>query len=150
MGSSLARRAISASRRADLGIQAVQHADHRREARAGRLWDFAVGILDLDDQAVDVHDALRGDVAVLGQVTAQGVHELRALTDQQVPGPEDHAACLLLAALHRHEAHGRPLSRLADRLGVGRVVLLALDEGLHVGRRDQPDLWPSLISSRPQ
>ena len=46
--------------------------------------------------------------------------------------------------LHRHEAHGRPLRRLADRLRVRRVVLLALHEGLHVDRRDQPDLMAEL------
>ncbi len=81
-------------------------------------------------------------MAVLRQVTAQSVHELGALMHEQVPGPEHHAASLLLGALHRHEAHRRPLGRLADRLGVGRIVLLPLHEGLHVGRRDQPDRVP--------
>jgi hypothetical protein len=36
--------------------------------------------------------------------------------------------------------HGRPDHGLADRLGVGGVVLVRLDEGLHVLGRDQPDL----------
>ena len=52
-------------------------------------------------------------------------------------------ACCCLA-LHRHEAHGRALRRLADRFGIRRIVLLPLDERLHVSRRDQPHLVPEL------
>jgi hypothetical protein len=36
--------------------------------------------------------------------------------------------------------HARPDHGLADRLGVGGVGLVRLDEGLHVLGRDQPDL----------
>jgi hypothetical protein len=49
---------------------------------------------------------------------------------------------LSFLALGSHEAHGRALSRLADRLGTARVVLLALNERLHVSGRDQPDKQP--------
>ena len=49
-----------------------------------------------------------------------------------------------LSALHGHEAHGRALSGFVDRLGVGHVVLLALDERRHVGWRDQPYLVAEL------
>src|SRR3954464_105882 len=41
-----------------------------------------------------------------------------------------------------HEAHGRALSGLADRLGICGIVLLPLDERLDVRRRDQPDRMP--------
>ena len=34
------------------------------------------------------------------------------------------------------------LGRCADRLGVRRIVLLALDKRLHIGWRDQTDLMP--------
>ena len=47
---------------------------------------------------------------------------------------------LLIGCLVRHEAHGRPAHRLAQRLGVGRVVLAALDIGLHELRGDELDL----------
>jgi hypothetical protein len=47
---------------------------------------------------------------------------------------------LLLFALHRHKAHVRPRHRLADSLRIGRVVLAALEVGLDVARRHQPDL----------
>src|SRR3954454_9735578 len=37
-----------------------------------------------------------------------------------------------------HKPHARSLRRLADRLGIGRIVLLPLHEGLDVCGRDQP------------
>jgi hypothetical protein len=47
---------------------------------------------------------------------------------------------LLLGRLHGHEAHRRPAHRLADRLGISRVVIVALDVSLDVLRWHQPDL----------
>jgi hypothetical protein len=44
---------------------------------------------------------------------------------------------LLLDALDRHEAHGGPLRRLGNRLGIRRVILVGLDEGLDELRGDQ-------------
>ena len=41
---------------------------------------------------------------------------------------------LLVRALEGDEAHGGPLGGFTDRLGIGRVVLLSLDKGLHVRR----------------
>ncbi len=85
------------------------------------------------------------------QVAAKSVDRLCPLAYREIARPEHHAAGLLLFVLHRREAHARPLRRLADRLGVGRVVLLPLDERLDVGRRDQPrPVCPSRASSRPQ
>lgn len=50
---------------------------------------------------------------------------------------------LLLFAPHRHEADARSHHRLADCFFcIGRVVLAALEVGLHVARRHQPDLVP--------
>ena len=57
---------------------------------------------------------------------------------------KQHGARLLFLRFHRDEAHGRPARRLADRLRVGRVVLLAFDERLDVGRRNQADLVPEV------
>src|SRR5207237_8189939 len=42
--------------------------------------------------------------------------------------------------LDRHEAHVRTNHRLADTLGIGRVVLVGLDEWSNVLGRDQPDV----------
>ena len=58
----------------------------------------------------------------------------RVLTRKQ------HCPPLLLLRLGRHEAHLRALGRDDNRLGIGRVVLLALDERTHVLRRNQLDL----------
>jgi uncharacterized membrane protein len=67
---------------------------------------------------------------------------VRCLTKRSRPGTR--GLRLGLLALGHHKAHGRALSRLADRLGIRRIVLLARDEGLHVSRRDQSDRMPEL------
>ena len=92
---------------------------------------------------------LRGHDAMLGQMTAQRVDQLRALADQKIAGPEQHGARLLFLGLDRDEAHGRSARRLGDRLRVGRVVLLALDEGFDVDGRDQPNLMAEVADGAP-
>ena len=52
-------------------------------------------------------------------------------------GTMQRQATLLLARLGRHKPHIRSGDRLADRLGVNRIVLMPLHIGLHVGRRHQ-------------
>jgi len=69
------------------------------------------------------------DIAILGQMPAQGVDALRALVHQKITCAEHDPVCLLRLALHRHKAHARPLGRFADRLGI-RDVLLPLHDGL--------------------
>src|SRR3954453_7689599 len=71
--------------------------------------------------------ALGRDQAILGQMTADGVDDLRALPDQQVAGPEHDGRCLLGLALG---------------FGIRSIVLLPLDERLDVSRRGQPHLVP--------
>ena len=82
-----------------------------------------------------VRTALGRDPAILGQMAADGVDQLGPLAHQKIARPEHQTAGLLLLALDRHEPHRRPLRRLADRLGIGRIVLLPLHERLDVGRR---------------
>jgi hypothetical protein len=84
--------------------------------------------------------ALSGDDAELGHVGAKGIDELRALTHQLIAHSVLHQSALLLRRLDRNEAHGRPPNRLADRLGIGRIVLVAFDVGLYVLGRHQPNL----------
>src|SRR5271166_2232198 len=55
-----------------------------------------------------------------------------------------HQPTLLLDRLHLHKSHRRPAYRLADRLRVGRIVLVALDISLHILRRHQPNLVAEL------
>ena len=123
-GSTLARRAISVSSTPDL---LVPESAGSRRARVAPTWRPAargVRILDPFDQPGHVRDALGGGMAILGQMAPQGVDGLGALAHEQVARAEHHAAGLLLFVLHRREPHARPLRGLADRLGVGRVVLL--------------------------
>jgi hypothetical protein len=57
------------------------------------------------------------------------------LPDDEMPRSMQHQAALLICCFGWHEAHARPLYCLADRLGVGGVVLLSLDVCLDVGRQ---------------
>jgi hypothetical protein len=66
------------------------------------------------------------------------------LPHQQIAASEHHRCRLLLLCFYRHEPHARTLSRLADRFGIGGIVLLALHERLDVSRRDQPHLVAKL------
>src|SRR3954452_20432996 len=75
--------------------------------------------------------------AELGQVTAERVDGLGALANQQVPRAKHDGGGLLVRALEGNKAHSGTLGGLADRLRIGHVVLLSLDERLHVRRRDQ-------------
>src|SRR6516164_5048901 len=89
-------------------------------------------------------NALRKDVAVFHQVPAKSVDALGALPHQEIAGSEHDAVRLLLSGLDRNEAHARPLGRLTDGLGIGRIVLLPSDERLDVGRRDQAHMMAQL------
>src|SRR5918993_2516429 len=128
----------------DLALQAPQYLDKAHQAGACRLRDAGSRILDLSDQPLDMRWPLRRDQAVLAEMSTQGVDDLGALADKEVTRPEDHGRSLLRLTLHGHKAHGRTLGGFADRLGIGHVGLLALDERLHVGWRDQPHLVAEL------
>jgi hypothetical protein len=74
------------------------------------------------------HPKLRG-------MTTDGVDQHRALLDQEIAYPcsgqgqafEQHQRGLALGALDRHKPHPRTAHRLADRRGIDRIVLAALD-----------------------
>ena len=82
--------------------------------------------------------------AELRQQTTDHVHELRALLDEEISRPMHRQRRLLLTRLDRDVAHRRARYRLADRLGVARIGLPALDVGLHIGRRHQTHLVAKL------
>jgi hypothetical protein len=48
-------------------------------------------------------------------------------------------------ALDWHKPHPRPAHPLADRLGIGRVSLVAPHIGLGIGRRQQPHIMPQRL-----
>src|SRR5262245_27729938 len=71
---------------------------------------------------------------------AQSVHQTRTLAHQPLPATVQQHSSLLVSRLDRHKAHRRAPNRLADRFGIGGIVLVALDVRLHVLRRHQPYL----------
>src|SRR3954470_22928335 len=90
-----------------------------------------------------------------GQVPAERVDGLGALADQKVPRAEHNGCGLLVRTLEGNKAHSGPLSGLADRFGIGHVVLVPLDERLDVSRRDETDrmtelgdLTPPVVGAR--
>src|SRR5258707_1613962 len=70
---------------------------------------------------------------------AARVDRLGALTHQQIARTVLHQLPLLLGRFDLHETHRRAPNRLADRLGVGGIVLVTLDVGLHVFCWPHPD-----------
>jgi hypothetical protein len=80
-------------------------------------------------------------------LTAQGIDQLCALTDQEIPCPKQHGARLLFLRLDSNEAHGRSARRFHNRFRVRRVVLLAFDKRLDVRRRDQANFMPGVADS---
>ena len=65
----------------------------------------------------------------------QGVDDLGALAYQHIARAMLHQLTLLFGRFDPHEAQGRSPNRFADRLGVSRIVFVALDVGLHILRR---------------
>ena len=72
-------------------------------------------------------------------MATQGIDDLRLLPHQQIAYPEDSGGRLPGFAFNRHKAHGRAHCSFANRLRIRSIVLLPLDEGLYIYRRDQPN-----------
>jgi hypothetical protein len=75
---------------------------------------------------------------------AQGVDQLGSLANQKIPRTKDDCRRLRFGALALHKPHRGSLRRFADRLCISHVVLLPLDERLHVSRRDKARVVPKL------
>jgi len=74
----------------------------------------------------------------------QSIDQLGPLPHQKVARAMQHQLPLLLVRFDLNKTHGRPPYRLADRLGVGGIILVALNVGLHVLRWHQPHLVAKL------
>src|SRR3954469_1724039 len=96
-----------------------------------------------------IRRSLRSHDAVLRQMTAECVDQLRALPDQKIPRPEQHGARLLSLGLNRDKAHHRSTCSLSNRFRVSRIVLLTLDERFDVGGWDQSNLMPEVTDGPP-
>src|SRR5215472_11179128 len=118
----------------------------RRAGRSARI-DRQARVLVIRDnrqQLLDPLPPLWRYHTELSHVGAQGIDQLRALAHQKIAGPMLHQLRLLLGRLHPHKAHGRPTYCLADRFGISRVILVALEIGLHVSRRHQSHFMTEL------
>jgi hypothetical protein len=118
----------------DLLVQASERLDQHLEDGSGELWDRLGRILDSPHELRNTSWAFGHDEPELGQVPPQGIDDLSSLFHQEITGSEHNRRRLSLLTLGRHEAHGRALRRLADRLGIGRIALLPLNKGLDVSR----------------
>ena len=111
--------------------------------RIGRQALIRIARNDLQ-QLLDPFAPLRSHNAELGQMRPQGIDHLGPLAHQQIARAMLHQPALLLGRFDLHKTHGRASHRLADRLGVGSIILVALDVSLHVFRRHQPHLVTKL------
>lgn len=75
-------------------------------------------------------------------VPSDGIGELGAVTDQTIPDANQHERGLFIDRLVWHEPHRRAAHRLAQRLGVGGVVLASLHVRLDQLRRNKLHLMP--------
>jgi len=92
----------------------------------------------------------RKDQAELGQVASQRIDQPRALADEALVGSEGHRSCLMFGAFHRHAMHGRAQHGFGDRRGVCRIVLLPLDERLHIDGQNRSDIVAAVLYSATQ
>ncbi len=77
--------------------------------------------------------------AKLGKMCPDGIDDGVLLAHEEVARAMKHQAALLFCCLGLDEPHVWPNNGFADRLGIGSIVLLPLEIGLHTGRRHQPD-----------
>src|SRR3954452_7940692 len=118
-------------------VQRSEFLDQHSQNGPSRLGQIGGGVLQGSDELGRMDRPFGGDHPELGQVAPERVDGLGALANQQVAGAEHDGCGLLVRALEGYKAHGGTLSGLADRFGIRHVVLLSLDERLHVRRRDQ-------------
>jgi hypothetical protein len=90
------------------------------------------------------------DHAELDHMASKCIDQLSSASDQQVASTKDQRRFLRVFAFHGHEWLRRSPRCLADRLGIRRIILLALYERPHVSRRNQLHLVSQPPMSRPQ
>ena len=104
------------------------------------LWHaIVIRIGDDVEQLLDTVAADRRDDPELGKMGADRIDHRGLLPNEEMTRAMEHEAALLLGRLGLHEAHARSHDGFADGLGIGSIVLLAFEVGLHVGRRHQPN-----------
>jgi hypothetical protein len=116
--------------------------DQHSAVIACQIRNVGVRIFDDPFQARHITDPLGCDMAELIQMRPERINGFGALLDELLARPECDGTGLLFGQFRFDETHGRPQRRLDDRLCIGGVILLALQERLDVMRRDQPASCP--------
>ena len=101
-----------------------------------------VAVFDHLDEDRDLRRALRDDHAELTAMPPERIDQHGSLAHQQVARPVQHQNRLLFRRLHRRKPHGRAHPRFADRFRIRGIVLVRLDEGVHILRWDQSHRVP--------
>ena len=81
-------------------------------------------------------------IAAFDEEAADLVDDSGALPDKPRAHAVEREKIALLGRLDGNEVHGGPLHRLGDGLRIAVVVLVTLEEGLHVLRRHQAHFVP--------
>ena len=115
------------------------------EQLASQVGHVLIG-LNVFEQRIEVRDPFGCGKAKLGGLAADGIRQLRAIADEPIAQADQHQGRLLFGSLYRHKTHRWPAHRLAKRLGVSRIVLVALYIRFDQLSRDQ--LY--LMAERPQ
>jgi hypothetical protein len=132
----------------DLRLERTQLRAKGGNTLACDLWHACViGISDDIEQLFDTVSANRRDDAELGKVGADRIDHCSLLAHEEMARAMEHEAALLLGRLRLHKAHARSHDGFADGLGVGSVVLLTFEVGLHVGGGINRTLWPSTLET---
>src|SRR3546814_4728326 len=92
----------------------------------------------------DLLDPRRNNVAVFIKAGSERVDQFGALVDEPFSSPKQNRPALLLSGLWINETHFGPLGRDYNRLGVRRIVFLALHERFDVPRCNQLHLMAKL------
>src|SRR5450759_3269159 len=123
------------------GIDATEKVVVRKHLRRGQVMAFfealAPCLIGMEACATAHH-------AEFGRMCPQGIDQLSALAHQQIAYAMLHQPALLLGRFDRYKPHSWAPHRFADRLGVGGIVLVALDVGLYILRRPKPNLMSEL------
>jgi hypothetical protein len=121
-----------------LGLEHPQLRAKGGKTLARELWHaLVIWIGDDVEQLLDTVAADRRDDPKLGKMGADRVDHRGLLPNEEMTRAMEHEAALLLARLGLDEAHTWSHDRFANGLGIGGVVLLAFEVGLHVGRWHQ-------------
>jgi hypothetical protein len=109
-----------------------------RETGTGYLGNSLVSRIGNDfEQLLDAEAPDWRNDPELGKMSADGIDDGCLLTDEKMARAMEHQAALLLRCLGWHKPHIGSGDCLADRLGIGGVVLVPLHVRLNVGWRHQ-------------